>query len=140
MNHPKQRGVALVITLLMLSVVTFMAVVFLAVSRREKTSVVASADLADAKLMTEAALARAPAEPVSRTMAATNIGAFAFLVSTNYSSPAGFRTQAPSVNVTNVGYWPLGYNPNVKQTTAPPLNKANQIQTIANLQYDPRPP
>ena len=36
MNRKSQHGVALVITLLMLSVVTFMAVAFLALSRRER--------------------------------------------------------------------------------------------------------
>ena len=39
MKRNQERGVALVITLIMLSLVTFMAVVFLGVSRREKASV-----------------------------------------------------------------------------------------------------
>jgi len=34
MNHKSQRGVALVLTLIMLAVVTVMAVLFLGVSRR----------------------------------------------------------------------------------------------------------
>jgi Tfp pilus assembly protein PilX len=36
---PEERGVVLVITLVMLSVVTFMAITFLAVSRRERAAV-----------------------------------------------------------------------------------------------------
>jgi hypothetical protein len=139
MNLHKQRGVALVITLLMLSVVTFMAVVFLAVSRREKASVVASADFTDAKLMADAALARAQAEVAARILAATNVGAYDFLVSTNYAGSAGFfRQQAqPVVNVNNVGYWLQGQNPEVAKPIA---NKLTRIQAIANLMYDARPP
>ncbi|MCI0536297.1 MAG: hypothetical protein L0Z50_13840, partial [Verrucomicrobiales bacterium] len=139
MNRQKQRGVALVITLLMLSVVTFMAVVFLAVSRREKAAVVASSDLTDAKLMADAGLARAQGEVLSHILATTNVGAYDFLVSTNYMGGLGyFRPQAQAVvNVTNVGFWLQGQNPDLVKPIA---NKLNRLQAIANLQYDARPP
>ncbi len=104
--HRRQRGVALVITLIMLSVVTITAVAFLALSRRERASVGAAADQADAKSMAETALARAQADIVGRMLgrvlgddlkgASSRYVAdagriarseFGFLVSTNYQTP-----------------------------------------------------
>ena len=52
----KRDGVALVVTLLMLSVITFMAVAFLAVSRRERASVAGTLNQVDAQAMADAAL------------------------------------------------------------------------------------
>ncbi len=68
LSHRHQRGVALVITLIMLAVVTVTAVAFLAMSRRERASVGAAADQAEAKLMADAALARAQATLAGRMM------------------------------------------------------------------------
>ena len=59
MKRKSQSGVALVITLIMLSMVTLMAVVFLAISRSEKASVTVISNQADARLMADAGLARA---------------------------------------------------------------------------------
>jgi hypothetical protein len=145
-RYRQQQGVALVITLLMLSVVTFMAVVFLAVSRREKAAVTASADFIDAGLMADAALARAEAEVVTRILSVTNTGAYDLLVSTNYYSAAGFRLQASAIaNTTNVNYWTAAQMPpwnllGPLGAPKPDLAKLDRIQNIANLQYDPRPP
>ena len=50
MNRKSQRGVALVLTLIMLAMVTVMAVLFLGTSRRERASVTVNANLTDAKL------------------------------------------------------------------------------------------
>jgi hypothetical protein len=125
----------------MAAIGTTAGVVFLAVSRREKAAVVASADLTDAKLMADAGLARAQGEVISHILATTNVGAYDFLVSTNYLGPAGsFRPQAAGINVTNVGYWLQGQDPNKPTKSEWFLSKPNQIQTIANLMYDPRPP
>src|SRR5437867_1528786 len=139
MNRQSQRGIALVITLVMLSVVTFMAVVFLAISRRERASVSASADFADAHLMADAALERAKSEVLSRILATTNVGAYDLIISTNLVNPRGFI--AGNASLTNVSYW-LAPNPAINPPAAlkPNLNKANRIQNIANLQYDARPP
>ena len=93
--RPKPRpthsqGVVLVLTLIMLSLVTLMAVVFLTVSRREKTAVSVQGDLAVARLSADAALARAQAEVVSRIIAATNPYAYDFMVSSNRDKSANF--------------------------------------------------
>src|SRR5258708_18159814 len=62
MKANRQRGVALIITLIMLSIITVMAVAFLALSRRERSSVVHSANSLDAELAASSALERAKAE------------------------------------------------------------------------------
>src|SRR5256885_16322129 len=69
MKHSKQRGVALVITLIMLSVITVMAVAFLALSRRERAGVVHRQATIDAELAANAGLERAKAEILARIIA-----------------------------------------------------------------------
>ena len=102
MNRHSQRGVALITSLIMLSVVVLMAVTFLAVSRRERASVAVTQDQTVAKLMSDAALARAQAQIITRVLATTNLFNYDFLVSTNFISPAGFR---PGLSrLTNVSY------------------------------------
>ena len=63
MNRNSQRGVALVITLVMLAMVTVMAVLFLGISRRERTSVTVSASWTDSKLAADSGQARAMRSP-----------------------------------------------------------------------------
>ena len=62
------RGVALVITLLMLSVITFLAIAFLAMSRQNKSAVSASLDVATARAASDAAQARAQAEIMAQIL------------------------------------------------------------------------
>jgi hypothetical protein len=81
--QPSQRGVALVITLILLSVVTFMAITFLALSRRERSAVTTVTDTASARLAADAALANAEAQVVANVLATTNPYNFSLLVSTN---------------------------------------------------------
>ncbi|MEW6159274.1 MAG: hypothetical protein AB1813_17755, partial [Verrucomicrobiota bacterium] len=131
MNRNSQRGVALVITLIMLGLVTFMAVVFLAISRREKASVTATADLTDARLMADAALARAQGEVIARVLATTNPLNYQLMVSTNYLSKFGYRRDSNPTSLTNVGYTGIGGRP---------LPTDDFRQNLANLLYDPRPP
>ena len=90
MNRKSQNGVALVITLIMLAMVTVMAVLFLGISRRERASVTVTASLTDAKLAAEAGQARALSEVVARIAAQTNLSAYDYLVSTNYVNPKRF--------------------------------------------------
>ena len=54
----RQSGVALVATLIMLSLVTFMVVAFLSVARRERQSVAASLTINEARSAMEAGLGR----------------------------------------------------------------------------------
>lgn len=129
----RERGVALVVTLIMLAVVTFMAVVFLAVSRRERVAVAASIEYNDARLMADAAFARAQADVLTRLLARSNLFSFDVLVSTNYFSPRGFNPNGSArAAFTNVNY---DYRIDGSR-----LSEADRIQNIANLLYDPRPP
>ena len=66
------QGIALVITLLMLAVVTITAVAFLAVSRRERASVSSASEQARARMVAEIALQHAEGKIVSRIAALTN--------------------------------------------------------------------
>src|SRR5208282_153992 len=58
----QQSGVALVITLILLSVITFMAVTFLVLSYGERGSVATQTDLTVARLAADTALQRAQAD------------------------------------------------------------------------------
>ncbi|MBL9127587.1 MAG: hypothetical protein JNL97_08070, partial [Verrucomicrobiales bacterium] len=128
-RRPSQRGIALITTLIMLSVVTLMAVAFLAVSRRERSSVTTSTDRVDAKAMAEIALQRAEAEIVARVLAASNLLAYDLLVSTNFISPFGFVVG--NTNIANVSYvYPNGN----------PLDEDDLLAMYRNLQVDPRAP
>ncbi|MBI4324776.1 MAG: hypothetical protein HY674_05875, partial [Chloroflexi bacterium] len=129
MKSHSQSGMALIITLLLLAVVTFMAVFFLAMSRRERSSVKVTEDQTDAKLMADAALARAQSQIVSRISASSNRSAFDLAVSTNFINPLGFQSGLSSP--TNVSY--VDANGNL-------LTGNNLLQNIANLQFEPRPP
>jgi hypothetical protein len=87
MNRNQQRGIALVITLLMLSVVTITAVAFLAVTRADRASVGAAAEQLDAQYAAETALQRAQAEIAGRIIGSTNRFNFDLTVSTNWVNP-----------------------------------------------------
>ncbi|HVU08755.1 MAG TPA: hypothetical protein VHG89_09455 [Verrucomicrobiae bacterium] len=94
-------GVALVITLILLAVVTVMAVAFLANSRRERGAVTTTTDTANARLAADAALASAEAQILANVLATTNPYSFGLLVSTNVS----FFTNVP-VDLTNLYAFP----------------------------------
>jgi hypothetical protein len=126
-----QRGVALIITLILLGVVTFMAVAFLALSRRERGAVTTVTDTAGARLAADAALANAEAQIVANALATTNPYGFGLLVSTNYINPNGFD---PDINsFENVNY--------DHQLNSPsPLSQNQFLKLLTNLWYSPRPP
>jgi len=127
-----ERGIALVITLILLSVTLIMAVAFLAIARRERNSVTTTTDTATARLATDTALAAAQAQIVANILSTTNLAAYNYslLVSTNYINPAGYF---PNVNApTNVNY---DY-----RSDGLPLNAADLINNVANLYLQPRPP
>src|SRR5512145_1245165 len=77
-----QSGVALVITLIMLSVITFMAIAFLVLSRAERGSVATSTDQMTARAAADAALERAKNELLAPIRAFDNPFAYDLLVST----------------------------------------------------------
>lgn len=131
MKRPSQNGVALVITLIMLSVVTFMAVAFLALSRRERASVSVTAEQTVASLMSDTALARVQGQIISRMLARSNAFEYEFMVSTNYSRPGPFLQGRP-FDPLNVNY----FVPNSTNVIAPNL----LIQNVRNLWLDAGPP
>jgi hypothetical protein len=131
-------GVALVITLLMLSLITFLAIAFLAMSRRNQSSVSASLDVTTARAMSEAAQARAQAEIMAQMLASGDALQYDYMVSRNYINSAGFNQSEKSVyDANNVNYDYLSNSPSLFNNTTDPVG---WVQNIANLYYDPRPP
>ena len=133
-NHQSQQGIALVITLIMLSVTLVMAVAFLALAKRERGSVSTGTDTTIARLAAGTAVANAQAQIVAGILAslATNgVSSSAYnlhlLVSTNYINPRGFVPGSSSP--TNVNYF-----------YANDGNVLDWEQNINNLYFLPRPP
>src|SRR5260221_4126059 len=119
-NHKSRSGIALVITLILLSVTLVMALAFLAISRRESSSVATSSETAAARSAADSALANAEAQAMATILSTTNPYNFGLLVSTNYINPLGGNA---SSDPTNVNYDNAGGNWN---------------QNVANLYYSPR--
>jgi hypothetical protein len=130
-NRRSERGIALVITLILLSVTLVMAVAFLAISRRERGSVTTSTDTVTARLAADAALANAQAQIIASILA-TNTAAYApsLIVSTNFINPYGFVSG--NSYPTNVNYFYAG--------GGPLSSVADFEQNVANLLYLPRAP
>jgi len=133
-SRPARSGVALVITIVMLSVITFLTVAFLALMGREKSAAKTSIDQTTARLAAETGLERAKAELLASIMATTNVASFDLLVSTNYINYAGFdpasqSTLNPETNV-NFEYRINGL----------PLSLDESRQNLTNLLYSPRVP
>jgi hypothetical protein len=130
MKSNSQKGVALVITLIFLSVITFMAVTFLVVSRRGSEQVTTLTQQATAKNAADAALQQAAAQIISLAFAQTNGFNFGLVVSTNYGSAAydggGVRNA-----ITNVSY---------VEINGAPLSQKDLPVMLNNLLILPRPP
>ncbi|HEX4343655.1 MAG TPA: hypothetical protein VH255_09700, partial [Verrucomicrobiae bacterium] len=127
-----ERGMALVITLILLSVTLVMALAFLAISTRERTAVTTSTETATARLAADSALANAEAQIAANILATSNSYNYGLLVSTNYINPNGFDPALVGVNLTNVNYDYLAGGGT--------LNSAQFEQNVANLSYSPRAP
>jgi hypothetical protein len=128
-----ERAIALVITLILLSIITFMAVTFLVVSRRERGAVTTMTDQANATFANNAAVERAKAQLIAAMLAQTNGLNSGLVVSTNYINPLGFQSGAGASSFTNVNYDHQFNSPN-------PLSQSQFLQNLTNLFYDPRPP
>jgi hypothetical protein len=128
----RERAIALVITLLMLAVITFLAIAFLAMTTRDKGAVNASLDANTARSMSDAALARAQAGIIAQMMSVTDVLSYDYTASHNFINPNGFNTTEGTNDPNNVNYdWFLTNNGSLNP---------NWAQNIANLFYDPRPP
>ncbi len=116
----------------MLSVITFMAITFLAVSRRSKGQVTTSTEQLIARLATDSARERAVAQILSSILATTNVNSFDLLVSTNFVNPVGFDAAGTFDSRTNVNF---DYT-----LSGVPLTTAETLQNLTNLLYDARVP
>jgi hypothetical protein len=131
-RNPQQEGVALVITLILLAVITFMAVTFLVVSRHERERVTTQSSQTDANAAVAAALEQAKAMMISSMLARNNSHDLHLFVSTNYINPFGFNPANPvSPNITNVSYTYAGGGQ---------VAGKDMIRLAANLQILPRVP
>ena len=132
--RPSERGVALVITLVLLSVITFMAVTFLVVSRSQHGAVSIETDQQIARMAADTARERAIAELLAPIMTWNNEFNYGLLVSTNYISTVGYDQTLPLGTV-----YPINVNYDYTIAGAP-LTLNQQLQNLANLLYNPRPP
>ena len=123
-----QRGIALVVTLILLAVITFMAVSFLVLSQRQRDSVATSTDQAAALRATETGAQRALAEMMAPIKVFTNQYNFDLRVSTNYINPFGFNP--------NLGFAGVSY----ATANGTPITGNAFLQNLTNLLYSPRPP
>ena len=151
MKRREQQGVALVITLILLAVITIVVVAFLAVSQRNRGLTTNATDQANAKFMADAAVERAQAEVAARMLAQPDLGQVQMLVSTNYTRWSGFNPGAPAAQrLLNVSYTltPLD-DPNLPNPAAGPIYDPtlgaplgyNELMTVlTNLYFNPRPP
>ncbi len=130
-RHP-QNGVALIITIILLGVVTFMAIAFLALSRRERGAVTTVTDTASARLAADSALANAEAQIMANALATTNPYNFGLLVSTNYINPNGFDP------ANNYPFENINYDHQLNSTLQ--LSQNQFLTLLTNLWYSPRPP
>lgn len=126
-----QRGVALVVTLIMLAVVTFMATAFLTLSRRERGAVKVSTDDGTAQSMAQMGADQAVAQTVARILATSNLLHYDLIVSTNFVNPRGF--EPGKVHPTNVGYFRV-------DGSAITNNSDDIVVNCGNLYYSPRAP
>ncbi len=128
-------GVALVITLIMLSIITFMTVTFLVLSQRERSSVNTATDQKMARNATDGAMARVSAELLTHMLTHTNFQDFDLMVSTNYVNLGGLHSGSPgSLSPTNVNYDYL------EGGGFAPLGSQDRNVNIASLLFNPRPP
>ena len=135
MNRKSEQGVALVVTLILLSVITFMAVTFLVVSRHEGAAVDTVTQQSNAKLAAESALEQAKGQMIADMLARTNGYDFGLFVSTNYVSQGFFRA---NTNLTNVGYVANGVY--AYDGTGLPLKQNDLAIMLNNLLVLPRAP
>jgi hypothetical protein len=125
-------SIALVVTLLMLSVITFLTVAFLAMTRRNQADVSGTQDLAMARAMGDAAASRAQGEILAQMLAHGDALYYDYMVSRAFINPNGF-TASHTYDPNNVNY--------DKFTTGNTnFSAAYWAQNIANLSCDPRPP
>ncbi|MDB6067816.1 MAG: hypothetical protein JWR26_4024 [Pedosphaera sp.] len=139
MKRYSQQGVALVITLIMLSVITFMAVTFLVLTRREAEQVNTLNAQNHALNAAAAGVQQAEARLNALMLGTANGFNFSLQVSTNYQSLGFFKTGNlfAQSSITNVNYYYADANGN---PTTNPLSAGDLVQMYNNQIILPRPP
>ena len=130
-----RSGVALVITIVLLSVILFLTVAFLALMGREKGAVKTSIDQTTARLGAESAVEHAKSAMIATILHTSNTASFDLLISTNFINWYGFDPGVTLANgnpLTNVNHAFL-FNGN-------PLDQDQALQNLTNLLYSPRVP
>ena len=133
----RSSGVALVVTLILLAIITFMTVTFLVLSRAQKGMVASSIEQAKAADLAKLALRRGVVEAIAPVKAFNSLGAIDLRVSTNYNLPGGYQTGQP------VPYPGISFNPlNVSYAypNGQPVTGNDYLQLVENLYYSPRAP
>jgi hypothetical protein len=124
-----QTGVALVITLILLSVITFMVVTFLVIGFNQRGATTTHTDQAIAAGAADTAKEAALAQAMALILGFTNANNYDILVSTNYISSGGYVSGNRSL--TNVSYnYPNGN----------PLTGNDALENLSHLLYYPRVP
>ncbi len=135
----RRSGVALVITVVMISIITFLAVAFLTLTGRERGSVRTATDSTMARNAADVANERAKAEIIGAILATTNIASIDLLVSTNFVNWNGFDPAAVVFNqLTNVNYDYL--DSGTPGLPGAALNLGQSRRNLTNLFFNPRPP
>ncbi len=130
-SQPGRRGMALVITLIMLSVTLVMALAFLALARRERAAVSTTTDSATARLAADSALAAAQAQMMANFISSPSGGLnYGLMVSTNFENIVGLYPGVASP--TNVNYF---YKFDNSAYTS-----GDFLRNVANLMILPRVP
>ena len=124
------------ITLILLSVITFMAITFLVLATRDRGSVTTTTDQNNARYAADAALERAKSEAIALMQATTNSFNYDLFVSQAYRRGAGYDPNAfigpNGASVTNVNY---DYT-----IASAALTPIQFLQNLANLYIDPMAP
>jgi hypothetical protein len=135
---------ALVITLILLAVTLVMALAFIAVARRGRTSVTTTTDTTTARLAGDAALAAAQAQ-IAASVLDTNNGNngaynFSLLVSTNYINANGFDPNGGPSGFGPASPTNVNYDYRTPASGGGALTAQQMAQNIANLWLQPRVP
>lgn len=131
-SNSSERGVALIITLIFLAIITFMAVTFLVLSRHASEAVTTVTQQAISQQAAQSAVEQAEANIVA-TMTARGEGFdFGPVISQTYQSATGF-TNNVALNPANVSYFDTAGNLLDYRSTA-------YLQMLNNLLVKPRPP
>jgi len=118
-----EAGIALVITLILLAVITFMAITFLVVATGEHSNVSVHTEQRRAAEAARAGVDEAGAAIMAEIMASGNI-TLGLRVSTNYETP-GYINNPAYTSYTNVSYHYLNGNP------------LNQVDLLAEPEQPP---